>query len=153
MIKPIQQTSLQINNISSPISPTTTTKTNLNNNFSIRSNASTMTSNSSNSYMHNNNKKIGKILYGNCLSPITNSTDSLSIVKQQDNDESNNEMVKTNNKRNFFRKFKSKRTEIATSKTQTNVSNNSNSNNENFFSNKKNTEKIKLNLHRQSTIC
>jgi hypothetical protein len=116
-----------------------------------------MTSNSSNNYIHNN-KKIGKILYGNCLSPITNSTDSLTIVKQKqkDTDESNNEIVKTNNKRNFFRKFKSKRTEIINSKTQTILSNNDNNNHNNhnndFISNKKKTEKIKLHLSRESLI-
>ncbi len=111
--------------------------------YCIRSYASTMTSNSSNNYIHNN-KKIGKILYGNCLNPVTNSTDILTIVKQKqkDTDESNNEIVKTNNKINFFRKFKPKRTEIINSKTQKTISNaynNINNNNNDYISK---TEKI-----------
>ena len=78
------------------------------------------------------------------MNPVTNSTDILTIVKQKqkDTDESNNEIVKTNNKINFFRKFKPKRTEIINSKTQKTISNaynNINNNNNDYISK---TEKI-----------
>ena len=151
IVKPIQSNLT----ISSPMSSTTVVKTN----FSIRSNASsTMTSNSSSNSYSIHNKRIGKILYGNCLSPITNSNDSLSIVKQEEeqNEEVSNEINKTNNKKNyFFRKFKSKRGADVNTKTQQISSTNAkksinltSSQNEQ----QKPKEKLKLHLSRESLI-